>query len=255
MEQFLQPEVLLMLAGVAMIAGFVDSLAGGGGLIVIPALLLAQVPPVQAIATNKLQGSFGTLTSATTMIRRGMVSMDDIRRPFVLALTGAVLGAIAIQGMPSGLVDIVIPVVLTAIALYFMFSKAPSHKDRPPQTSKAAYDHFVVPAIGFYDGAFGPGAGSFYTLGGVALLGKNLVKATANAKALNFASNLAALLVFIFSGKVLWIVGGVMTVGTMMGAYLGSLAIIHRGTKLIRPAIVIMSLLMLGTYLWRTYAR
>jgi uncharacterized membrane protein YfcA len=254
MEYFMQPEVLMLLAGVALVAGFVDTLAGGGGLIVIPALLLAQVPPVYAIATNKLQGCFGTLTSATTMIRRDMVSRGRVRIPFAMAFAGAMLGAFVIQKIPAGIVDKVIPLVLISIALYFICAKSPGEVDTPETMPVRIYNMTVVPLIGFYDGAFGPGAGSFYTLGGVALAGKNLIRATANAKVLNFASNLAALIIFILGGKVLWVVGAVMSVGTILGAWLGSLVIIHRGTQIIRPAIVTMSLIMLCTYLLKTYS-
>lgn len=253
MEIFLQPETLLLLVCVAMLAGFVDTLAGGGGLIVIPALLLAQVPPVQAIATNKLQGSFGTLTSAITMIKRGLVSPKTIIKPFCMALVGAMIGATFIQKIPAIWVEAVTPLVLITIAIYFIFSKTPGDTDCPEKLSARIYNLTVVPFIGFYDGAFGPGAGSFYTLGGVALAGRNLVSATANAKVLNFASNVAALMIFVLSGKVIWLVGVVMTLGTIVGAYLGSLVIIHRGTQIIRPAIVIMSLLMLSVYLWKIF--
>lgn len=253
---------MFVLIIVAFVAGFLDTLAGGGGLLVIPALLLAQVPPVQAIATNKLQGSFGTLTSALTMVSRRQVTIQGIKKPFIAALGGAVPGAIAIQYIPAVLVDIVTLVVLLAIALYFLFSGNPGNRAKqstaPQQTDSAVITHntfsyAVAPGIGFYDGAFGPGAGSFYALGGVALRGKNLVQATADAKVLNFASNLAALVTFILSGKVLWLTGGVMILGAAAGAYLGSLAVLNIGARLIRPTIVVMSLAMLCVYIWQRY--
>ena len=236
-----------------MIAGFLDTLAGGGGLLVIPALLLAQVPPVQAIATNKLQGSFGTLTSAITMISKGQVSLPTIRRPLVMALSGAIVGALAIQYIPQGVVNIVTPVVLFSIAMYFVFSSNPGNQSKPAMIKERTFDYGVSPGIGFYDGAFGPGAGSFYAMSGVALRGKSLVQSTANAKVLNFASNLAALLIFIVSGEVLWMVGGAMIIGTMIGAYLGSLVVLNIGAKVIRPTIVVMSLAMLSVYLWQKF--
>ena len=228
-------------------------MAGGGGLLVIPALLVAQVPPVQAIATNKLQGSFGTLTSALTMIKKKKVTVADIRKPFVFAFIGSICGALVIQYLPNDLVNIIIPIVLGLIAAYFLFYRSKEEGERKPVITNKKYNYSISPAIGFYDGAFGPGAGSFYALSGAALLGNNLVEATAKAKVLNFASNLAALLTFIVGGKVLWIVGGVMVVGTMIGAYLGSLAVINIGTKIIQPTIVIMSLAMLAVYCWKHF--
>lgn len=234
-------------------AGFIDTLAGGGGLLIIPALLLAQVPPVQAISTNKLQGSFGTLTSAVTMICKGKVSMTRIKRPFAFAFFGSITGALTIQYLPDGLVRVIIPTVLFVIAGYFLFSRINEEGQKEQKVSDGTFDCLVSPGIGFYDGAFGPGAGSFFTLSAVALLGKNLVDATASAKVLNFASNLAALITFIIGGKVLWIVGGVMIAGTMVGAFLGSLAVINIGAKIIRPTIVFMSLSMLAVYCWKQF--
>ncbi len=224
-------------------------------MLVIPALLLVGTPPVQAIATNKLQGSFGTLTAAVTMIAKRQIDLRTIKRPFLAALAGAVFGAIAIQYMPAGSMDFVTPVVLLLIALYFLFfnhsTHLPERMSKPTAPRHRTFSHIVAPGIGFYDGAFGPGAGSFYALGGVALLGKNLVQATANAKALNFASNLAALVTFIVSGKIIWLIGAVMIAGAAAGAYLGSLVVLNMGEKVIRPAIVIMSLAMLCVYIWR----
>ena len=163
MELFLQTEVLLALALVAVIAGFLDTLAGGGGLIVIPALLLAQVPPVAAIATNKLQGTFGTFTAALTMVRKKLVTPRLIRRGFILAFAGSVAGAVTIQHIPAAMVKVIVPMVLTAIALYFLVSRDRGDRAATPCMEGEKYDVTVVPAVGFYDGAFGPGAGSFYT--------------------------------------------------------------------------------------------
>jgi len=109
----------------------------------------------------------------------------------------------------------------------------------------------VVPGIGFYDGMFGPGAGSFFSMAGVALRGQNLVTATAHAKLLNFASNIAALAVFVAGGKVLWTVGAVMVAGQVIGAWAGSHAMVRGGAKLIRPVIVTVCFAMLGRYLWQ----
>jgi len=143
--------------------------------------------------------------------------------------------------------------VLTAIALYFLVSRDRGDETAAPRMEAQKFDATVVPTVGFYDGAFGPGAGSFYTLGNAALLGRNIVSATAHAKVLNFASNLAALVIFALGGKVLWAVGAVMVAGSMLGAYAGSLVVIKKGNRVIRPAIVTMSLVMLCTYVLKSY--
>ncbi|WP_261796483.1 TSUP family transporter [Pelistega indica] len=111
----------------------------------------------------------------------------------------------------------------------------------------------VVPGIGFYDGIFGPGTGSFFSLSNIALRGQQIVTATGNAKVFNFASNIAAVLVFVFSGKVVWLVGAVMICGQILGAYLGSLMVIKNGSKLIRPLVVIMCFLMVARYMYSKF--
>jgi uncharacterized membrane protein YfcA len=251
MEFALSPEILAILFVAATIAGFVDTLAGGGGLITIPVLLLAQVPPLQALATNKLQGSFGTLTATLMLIRKDLLKVADIRVLLVCSLVGAALGAAALQFVKMAVLDLAVPIVLIVIALYFLLAPNAGAVDRKPRIGETAYRLFVVPLIGFYDGMFGPGTGSFFSLAGVALRGQNLIMATAHAKLLNFGSNIASLMVFIIGGKVLWVTGSVMIVGQVIGAWLGAHAMIRGGTRLIRPVIVTVCFVMLGRYLWQ----
>jgi len=251
MDFVLTPEILAMLFGAAAIAGFVDAIAGGGGLITIPVLLLAQVPPVQALATNKLQASSGSLTASLMVIRRGLVKMSDVRSLFICSLIGSAIGTFAVQFVQAKTLDVLIPIVLVGIALYFLLAPNAGAVEKKPRLNRTAYQGVVVPGIGFYDGMFGPGTGSFFSLAGVALRGQNLITATANAKVLNFASNIASLAVFIAGGKVLWAVGGAMMAGQVIGAWGGSHAMVRGGTKLIRPMIVTVCVVMLGRYLWQ----
>jgi uncharacterized membrane protein YfcA len=251
MDFVLSPEILALLFTAATIAGFVDAIAGGGGLITIPVLLLAQVPPLQALATNKLQGSAGSLTATVMMIRRGLVRFADVRVLFFCSLIGAGIGAFAVQFVHAQTLDVVIPVVLVTIALYFLLAPSAGKIDRQPRVHESTYRRIVVPVIGFYDGMFGPGTGSFFSLAGVALRGQNLITATANAKVLNFASNIASLMVFIAGGKVIWTAGAAMVAGQMIGAWGGSHAVVRGGTRLIRPMIVTVCCVMLGRYLWQ----
>lgn len=251
MEFVLSPEILAGLFVAAAIAGFVDAIAGGGGLITIPVLLLAQVPPLHALATNKLQGSFGSLTASLMVLRRRLVRWSEMRRLFVCSLIGSGLGAFAVQFVHAQTLDIVIPVVLVVIATYFLLAPNAGALERKPRLNHAAYQGVVVPGIGFYDGMFGPGTGSFFSLAGVALRGHNLLTATAQAKVLNFASNIASLVVFIAGGKVLWTAGAAMVAGQVLGAWGGSHAMVRGGTRLIRPMIVTVCAVMLGRYLWQ----
>lgn len=251
MDFVLSPDVLAMLFAAAAVAGFVDAIAGGGGLITIPVLLLAQVPPLHALATNKLQASSGSLTASLMVIRRGLVQLRDVRPLFFCSLAGAAIGALAVQFMQAHTLDVVIPFVLVAIALYFLLAPNAGALDQQPRLNRTAYQGVVVPGIGFYDGMFGPGTGSFFSMAGVALRGQNLITATANAKVLNFASNIASLVVFIAGGKVLWAAGAAMIGGQVLGAWGGSHAMVRGGTRLIRPMIVTVCFVMLGRYLWQ----
>jgi uncharacterized membrane protein YfcA len=251
MDFVLSPEILLLLFTAATVAGFVDAIAGGGGLITIPVLLLAQVPPLHALATNKLQGSFGSLTASVMLIRRGLVRFSKVRVLFLCSFAGAAIGAFAVQFVDAQALDLIIPFVLVTIAMYFLLAPNAGAVDSKPRMKDSTYRRVVVPTIGFYDGMFGPGAGSFFSLAGVALRGQTLITATANAKVLNFASNIASLTVFVVGGKVLWTAGATMAVGQVIGAWGGSHAMVRGGAKVIRPMIVTVCCVMLGRYLWQ----
>lgn len=246
-------DVLAILFAVALVAGFLDAMAGGGGLITIPALLLSGIPPLLALATNKMQASSGSLTATLTMIRMGMLRPVDVAWPFVAALAGSVVGTIALHFIDAKALDIIIPSVLIGIALYFALAPRAGDVDGKPRIGRLAYRLFVVPAIGLYDGMFGPGTGSFFALAGVTLRGQNLVRATAHAKAMNFASNLASVGVFIFSGKILWAIALTMMCGQVIGASLGSIAVVKGESKYIRPLIVTMCVIMIGRYFWQYF--
>jgi uncharacterized membrane protein YfcA len=242
---------LVLLFFAAGLAGFIDAIAGGGGLITLPALLLAQIPPINALATNKLQGSFGTFASSLTMLRRGKVDLTQIRILFLSSLIGSTLGAILLLAIDPTSLDLVVPLVLGAIALYFGLQSGAGAAETPPRIGAGLYRNAVVPAIGFYDGMFGPGSGSFFSASAVFFRGQSLVQATATAKVLNFSANIASLVVFICGRKVLWSFGAVMIAGNMLGAYLGTLAAIGGGARLIRPVIVAVCLVMLARYAWQ----
>ena len=233
MDFVVGPDVLLILFLVAMLAGFVDTIAGGGGLITIPVLLLAQVPPINALATNKLQGSFGTLTSSLTMLRKRVVRFEDVWKPALLAFAGAALGTFIIQLVDVSVLDIVIPVVLIMIGLYFLFTPSAGKLERSPRMNARLFNCTVVPLIAFYDGVFGPGTGSFFSLANVALRGQQIIKATANAKVFNFASNVASVALFVLGGKVLWLIGG--PVDQVEGAGWMVLDLASSGARLVHP--------------------
>ncbi len=242
------PSTLLLLFGAATVAGFVDAIAGGGGLITLPALLVAGVTPLQALGTNKAQSVFGSATASTTLIRKKLVSAREVAPPFVRAAAGSAVGAMVVRQFDTDALDIVIPVVLVLIGGYFLLVPSAGEFESTPRLSVPVYRNTVVPAIGAYDGLLGPGTGSFFAVSGVALRGLQLVKATAVAKTLNFASNAAALAVFIVGGEVVWKAALAMMGGQAVGAFAGAHTMVRGGTRLIRPMVVIMSVAMLVRY-------
>jgi uncharacterized protein len=224
----------------ALVAGFVDSIAGGGGLLALPALLLAGLNPVAALATNKLQGSFGTASAAYAYWRKGHLNILDHWREVAATFVAACLGVAAIKYAPTQLLSATLPVLLIIIAIYFAVSPKLSDEKKTPRIPAAAFAFGVAPAIGFYDGFFGPGTGSFFMLALVTLMGRGIIEATAQTKLLNFTSNIAALLVFAFSGKIVWMVGLIMGVSQIIGAQLGSHFAMKQGAKIIRPLLVVV---------------
>jgi uncharacterized protein len=251
LDTVLHTDTLLMLFGVALVAGFTDTLAGGGGLLTVPALLLAQVPPLQALATNKLQAIFGSFTASVAMLRSGRVRFSEAGGLFVAALAGGASGAVVAQSIDPSALDAAIPIVLGVIAAYFLFAPGAGETEREARLSEGLYRSTAVPAIGFYDGVFGPGTGSFFCFAGVSLRGLDLISATAAAKLLNFGSNLASLAIFLLGGKVLWLVGAVMGAGQALGAYAGAHVVVRGDPRRLKPVIVVVCLAMLVRWLWR----
>ncbi len=235
-------DLLVILFAVATLAGFVDAIAGGGGLITIPALLWAGVTPAQALATNKLQGSFGSFSASLNFIRKGHVDPRDMVLAIVLTFAGSALGTVLVQMLDPGILMTILPGLLILIALYFLFSPRVGDIDAHQMIGKATFAFTAGFGIGFYDGFFGPGTGSFFSIAFVALLGFNMTKATAHTKVLNFTSNFASLVMFIAGGEVVWIVGGVMAVGALIGAQIGSHMVMKVGARLVRPLLVVTSI-------------
>jgi len=252
MELDLSILILLGLAGFA--AGFVDSIAGGGGLISIPALLATGMPPTMALATNKLQSSFGAFTATLYFWRKGLIKLSTMKLPILCTFIGSALGTLLVQRVDSGFLSQLLPFLLMAFAIYFLLSPRISNDDSERRLSHCAFALLIGTTVGFYDGFFGPGTGSFFAFAFVALAGFGLVKATAHTKLLNLTSNLASLLFFTFAGQVLWSAGLVMAAGQIIGARLGSKLVISQGTRLIKPLLVSVSMIICARLIWQQYA-
>ena len=237
-------DLVALLVGAAFVAGIIDSIAGGGGLITLPALLLAGASPLQALSTNKVQGVFGAATAAVSYARAGHVAPRRQLRAAGYACAGGAAGAGCATLIPADALRMVLPVVLVAIAAFFALKKGLGDLDRTERIAPAAFAACIVPLIGFYDGLLGPGAGSFYMIGFVTLAGYGVLKATAHTKLLNLASNLGGLAAFALTGKPLWAVGLAMGLAQIAGARIGSGLAMRAGARLIKPLLVLTSTLL-----------
>lgn len=243
-------EILSILFFVALFAGTLDAIAGGGGLITIPALLAAGVPPTMALGTNKLQACGGSFSASLYFIRKKAVSLEEVWLLILLTFIGASGGTIFVQMLDVSQLKALLPFLILIIAGYFLFSKTLDDQDRKQRISYPLFAFTAAVGIGFYDGMFGPATGSFFTLAFVLLLGFNLTKSVAHAKVLNFTSNIASLIFFMLGGAILWKVGLVMMAGQFIGGNIGARLVVTKGKQLIRPLIVTISLIMVTKMLW-----
>ncbi|WP_107850334.1 TSUP family transporter [Oceanimonas marisflavi] len=242
-----------LLALAALLAGFIDAIAGGGGLITVPALLATGMPPTMALATNKLQSCFGSFSASLYYLRRGLIDWRIMKWAVACTFVGSMLGTLLVQRIDASVLEKVLPFLLAAFALYFLLSPKVGDEDRSRRLGIIPFALVVGTGVGFYDGFFGPGTGSFFALGFIALAGYSMGKATAHTKLLNFTSNFASLLFFILGGQVVWIAGLAMAAGQFLGARLGSRMVVTRGTRIIRPMLVTVSLVMSARLLWQQY--
>lgn len=249
----LELSTLLLLVLVGLVAGFVDSIAGGGGLISIPALLATGMPPTMALATNKLQSSFGAFSATLYFYRRGLINLKEMRLAIFCTFAGSAFGTLVVQQIDASQLSRILPFLLAAFACYFLFSPRVSDEDSHRRMKENSFAFLIGTSVGFYDGFFGPGTGSFFAVAFVALAGYGIAKATAHTKLLNLTSNLASLLFFALGGQVLWVIGLTMACGQILGARLGSRLVVSKGVKIIRPLLVVVSLAMSVRLLWQAH--
>jgi len=241
-------ELLSVLFLVAVVAGLLDTLAGGGGLISVPALILSGVGPLAALGTNKLQGSMGTATATFIMLKNKRVKWHEVKELMLFAFIGSIFGSVAIQFIDSEILNYVIPIVISCIGLYFLISPTPNEQKTKAKISADTYKKSIIPTIGCYDGFFGPGTGSFFALAGITLRGYGIINSTAIAKTLNFSTNVASLIIFLLAGKIVWSIGVVMMLGQVIGAWLGSHFLFSINPKYLRILVVTMCFGMLVKY-------
>ena len=234
--------VYIILFFVAFIASLIDSIAGGGGLLTTPSMLILGISPLNVLATNKFQSCFGTFTSTYNYYKNGLLTEKKKSMYFCLSFVGSSIGTLLVSRISNETLESVIPVLLIGAALFFITNKGPSEVKQ--NYKLLVVFNLLVFAIGFYDGFFGPGTGSFFVLSFIVVKGINIMRATAVTKLLNFASNFAAFIIFAFQGYVIWLLGLIMAIAQIAGAYTGSKFAIKNGEKVVRPVLVIVSLLL-----------
>ena len=234
----------VFMAAAGLTAGWIDAVVGGGGLIQLPALLVGfpGASPVQVLATNKLGSICGTTVSSVTYFRRVRPDLSTALPMAGMAFLGSVGGALIASTIPKSAFNPIILVVLICVGAYTL---AKPSLGQISQLRFAGRSHHVAAgAVGFtvgvYDGALGPGTGSFMVFALVGLLGYGFLQASAKAKIANWATNLAALIVFIPMGAVMWKVGLLMGVCNMLGAYLGARTAVARGSGFVRVVFVLL---------------
>ncbi|WP_175653497.1 TSUP family transporter [Pseudomonas sp. Marseille-P9899] len=237
--------LLLALSGLALLAGFFDAIAGGGGLITLPMLFLVGIDPLAALATNKFQAASATVSATVAFSRRGMLDWRSGWPMALMAFAGGALGALSVSLVPKDLLQACVPVLLVVVAAWFAFSpRLDDQQMRTPRISISLFCLLIAPLIGFYDGVFGPGVGSFFMLAFMLLLGQGMLRAVGNSKLLNAACNLGALSVFASTGTILWPLALAMAVCAMFGAQLGARCAVYFGPRLIRPLVVFVCCVM-----------
>jgi uncharacterized membrane protein YfcA len=243
---------VLWLAG--LMAGFVDAIAGGGGIISLPALLATGMPPHLALGTNKLQGTFGSMTAAVNYSRKGLVDLREIPTGVVFTALGALAGTMTVQVLSADFLRHIILILLVGVFLYTWLTPDLGKIDRRPALSAGAFFSCTGLTLGFYDGFFGPGTGSFWAIALVLVLGLNLKKATAHTKIFNFTSNVVALGAFFAGHNVVVSAGLLMGAGQMLGALLGSRLVIQKGTGFVRVFFLVVVAATILRLAYTTYA-
>lgn len=238
--------VHLLLAVTGLLAGLVDAIAGGGGLISLPMLLSVGVPPALALGTSKFQSSCGTLIAARHYVQTGLVDLRACRLGIGFTLIGALLGAWTVQRLDSGALARIIPWLLAAILIYAVFRPQAGQRNEAPRMADGSFYAMAGLALGFYDGFFGPGAGSLWTISLILLLGQNFTQATGYTKVMNLTSNVAAFFLFMLAGNVLYGAGLSMAAGQVIGARLGAGLVVKKGARFVRPVFLTIVALTLA---------
>lgn len=241
------PLTFFIICPLVFLAGFIDAIAGGGGLISLPAYLIAGIPAHQAIATNKLSSSLGTLIATIRFLKNKCVLLSLVVPTVLLALLGSFLGASLSLSIDEKYLQYLLIIVLPVAAFFILFKK--DTLEAASAVNVTPKKRFVIASlaaffVGAYDGFYGPGTGTFLVILLTAFAGMDVRTANGNTKCINLASNVAALVTFFLSGKVLISLGITAALFNMAGNYLGSGMVLKSGTRIVRPVILVVLVLL-----------
>jgi uncharacterized membrane protein YfcA len=239
---------LLFFAG--LFAGWIDAIAGGGGLISMPALFSVGLPPHVAMGTNKVQATFGTVVAVGRYARAGLFAWRDVRLAVVFTYISATLGTLLLLRLSPAAIKLFVPWLLLTIAMYMLVNPKLGQKSARQRLSPAVFACLGGSVLGFYDGFFGPGTGTFWTIACVSLLGLELTRATAFTKVVNLTSNIASAVVFAATVPVRYDVAAAMIAGQLIGGRIGSGMVLKHGAGLIRVVFITVVLAIVGKLLW-----
>jgi uncharacterized protein len=244
---------VLFITGLA--AGFVDSIAGGGGLITLPVFFSFGLPPQLALGTNKFQSMFGTGSAAWHYAQARVVHLSDCGLGILFTFLGAIAGTLTVQKLDPAFLKHFVPILLLAIAAFTILRPKLGVEDIHPRLSARWFYPVAGLSFGFYDGFFGPPVGVFWTMAFMLGLGFNLTKATGYTKVMNLTSNLASFCFFAAAGLVYYGAGLAMGLGQLLGARLGSRMVVQRGVKFVRPIFLTMVIALTLKLLWDAYRK
>lgn len=235
---------IIILCFVGFFAAMVDSIAGGGGLITVPAYMLAGLPPHMALGTNKFSATAGSCTSSMKFIKERKVNFDILKYIAPFTLLGACIGVNTILKVNENFLYILVFIMIMFVGIYSLFSKSLGTENRFKGITKKSILLGILLgfSLGFYDGFFGPGTGSFLVFGLINIFGLDFVFASGNARFLNFISNITSLVLFALNGQINYMVSAPVAISMILGAKLGTRLAITKGFKLIKPIFVTMSL-------------
>lgn len=247
MEALLDIDILVVICIVGFIAGFIDAIVGGGGMITIPTLLTLGLPAHIVLGTNKLAATFGSFTASLTFYKKKLFNPLFWREAMISTVIGAILGTICINFVSANFLEKILPILIVLTALYTLLIKMPidNYNNLPIKTKKIKKQQIIQGlTLGFYDGFAGPGTGAFWTASSTLLYKTNILLSSGLARSGNFVSNFCSLLTFLYLGHVNVMLGLIMGFFLMIGSWVGAHSAIKFGGKFIRPLFIFVVLAM-----------